>query len=164
MRFKNQVRGIKAKRQGEAFETYLKIAANNQKVSYLKIPQGCELRKYMGQTRPVLVKSPFDFIMAYKGTCLFFDCKSTIDQTFFRSKIDWDQVESLKTLYANGCKAGLIVFFGADNRLTAEAHFYPLNQILTLAKGDSLKPSLETFIGKIYPTLSVDLIGLFNKL
>ncbi|NBX97434.1 hypothetical protein EBQ81_01020 [bacterium] len=164
MSLKRAVAGLRAKRQGDVFESYLKLAAQNQHVAYLKIPTGCEVRRMGPNIKTIMVKSPFDFIFAYKGQTLFFDCKSTDEDRFVRSRIDWDQVESMRTLHDQGCKTGLIVFYDAGNRLTSSAHFYPLETILALPKGDSLKPSEASYLGRIYPTLSIDLIGLFGKL
>lgn len=164
MSLKRAVAGLRAKRQGEVFETYLKMAAQVQKVAYLKIPTGCEVRGGGPRLKTIMVKSPFDFIFAHKGQTLFFDCKSTDEDRFVRSRIDWDQVESMRVLHDQGCKTGLIVFFEAGNRLTTSAHFYPLETILALPKGDSLKPSEGSYLGKIYPTLNIDLISLFAKL
>jgi penicillin-binding protein-related factor A (putative recombinase) len=164
MSLKNAVTGLKSKRQGETFETVIKIAASKQKISYLKIPTGCEMKRTAYGLKTFMVKSPFDFIMAFNKKVLFFDVKSTKSDHFVRSSIDMDQVDSMHKLHEQGLPTGLIIFFNADNRLTASGHFFSLNKILELKKGESLRPNSESLIGQLYPSLNLDLISLFNKL
>ena len=91
--------GIKSKSNGQAFENAVAYAAEFQKWKLLKIPEGC---KNLGHGRTILIKSPFDFILAKNKTVVFFDAKTIEDGNFTYSKINQTQVDELQKLHDEG--------------------------------------------------------------
>lgn len=106
-KMQNRVQGLKAQKNGERFENILMFFANRCGFRFIKIPTGC---KTVGQ-KIFRVKSPFDFILVSDSRTIFFDAKSTLEETFSYSSIDQDQVRNLSEVKNNINLSGYIINF-----------------------------------------------------
>ena len=149
MTFKNQIRGILAKKQGDNFETYFRNSLDKTKFAFHRLPQsGAQfVSKFKPpQTRHIIC----DVLIGYKGLTALIDIKSTNDNHFIYSMIRKKphQVPFLLKFYenGNGCRAaGFIVFFLTDKKVV----FFNCIQLDAVKPRGSLVPADGLYLGPI---------------
>jgi hypothetical protein len=118
-----KLRGLRSKRAGANFESWIASAARTAGHDIVRIPDGC---KSIGK-RLIRFKAPFDFILSTKLGIVFFDAKHTSDDSIRLGAIRPHQVESLKKLlHAPNVKTGFIVLFTQTNTV----EFFDLKELL----------------------------------
>lgn len=138
----NILRGRKAKRSGDGFETLLKSCALRSKFEVIHLPPSGA--KTISNTKFIRVRIPFDFIFSKDSKAIFIDAKHKANgSTFPRSNINIQQVLPLIGLESTGHVAGYIVQFTKDDLVV----FFSAKKLWDLKYGDSLSPNAGTFIG-----------------
>ena len=135
MTFKNQVRGLKAKRSGQAFEDLFAYACRREGIIFVEIPDGCRPIPTPGGGRPrlVRVKTPFDYFITAGGRSAALDCKTIETGNFTYTMIDEDQVRSLFEV-SQSIPAGYIIWFRRVDRIV----FIPADTLRRIKQGQSI--------------------------
>jgi penicillin-binding protein-related factor A (putative recombinase) len=89
------------------------------------------------------VKTPFDFVLGYRGIATFFDAKSIGDKNFVYSQITQHQVHELLVMELAGFRAGYVVHF----RNAGLIRFFNASDLARLLPGDSLGPDEGESLG-----------------
>ena len=145
-RIRNVVQGAKARAQGLHFENWVKREAYAQGFSVIQIPLGC---KQVAFNRLIRVYTPFDFVFARRGQCIFADAKHCSDDNFSYSRITRHQAVNLKDLEDQGFPSGYIVCFSKESDWTrAETRFFTATQLVSIDKRESLKRQQGILIGE----------------
>lgn len=97
--------GLRAKRNGDNFETLFESRCRMYDVHYEKVPNGC---KQVAPNRIIRVRTPFDYILGFEGKSAVVDLKSCEGSSFGFSKIVPHQLQALKNLSV-GMIAGYII-------------------------------------------------------
>lgn len=102
-----RIRGKKAKHNGAAFEALFLNACTHKAIVCTRIPDGC---RQVGQSKLIRQKTPFDWVISYKGITALIDTKSTEQERFPHSKIDPAQALKLVRHDIEGTKAGYVAW------------------------------------------------------
>ncbi len=102
--------GLLAKRNGQNFEAKFESLCRARGVNFVRIPDGC---RRVGGNRLIRVQSPFDYCLCFNGKCAHIDTKSTKDNNFSYSKLNFQQLNSMAKL-AGGGPAGYVARLGDD--------------------------------------------------
>jgi len=137
---KKVIAGKKAKYSGIRFEEFLKSCAYKQKWEVIQIPSGC---RSLGRNKLIRVATPFDFVFAKQGKCLFIDAKSTTAKSFSKSMITPHQALSLSMVEKQGFYAGYIVNFSNLNKIV----FFSARHLLETRINESLCYKQGVIIG-----------------
>lgn len=101
-----RIGGLKAKRNGQAFEARFMASCQIYGVCATRIPDGC---RRVGARQLIPVKSPFDFVLSYLGRSAMIDTKSYVDR-MPHSDINPDQVRAMLGHEAQGALAGYVIY------------------------------------------------------
>ena len=106
----NRVRGgIKARQFGGGFEGIFEKICRLQGITITEIPDGC-IQKGPSPRDVVRVKSPFDWVLTYKGKTALVDTKTIDAHSFTNSQIKPHQAEPLAAHEIAGGKGGYVVW------------------------------------------------------
>lgn len=147
--------GRRAKKNGAQFEELLKHSAEAKGFRTVRIPDGC---LQVSAVKMIRVKSPFDFIFVRGAQIVFCDAKCVTGSTFPYSKINHDQLKHLRTLEAQGHKAGFVIRFNDGSETTT--HWVGAYQLNALQSGNSLTPQSLIALGSLN---EIDLGRIFDK-
>lgn len=100
--------GLKAKRNGQAFEELFEFMCNREHLACTRFPDGCERR---GPRTLIQVQTPWDWIVTYMGRSAFLDTKFSSDRTFTHSMIKPHQVNEMLKHELAGSIAGYVIRF-----------------------------------------------------
>jgi penicillin-binding protein-related factor A (putative recombinase) len=139
--------GWLAQSAGKSFEARFERYAATNNVTCIKIPSGC---KQVGKSL-IRVRTPFDFILGYKGRVIFCDLKSTENQTFTYSMITPHQVKYLRAI-EHHTSAGYII----EYRSCGEVYFFSAKYLLEIGQRESLDPNRGIKLGSSSPFMSLD--------
>lgn len=120
--------GLRAKRNGDNFETLFEARCRMYDVHYERVPNGC---KQIAPNRIIRVRTPFDYILAFDGKSAVVDLKSCEARSFGFSKIVPHQLQALKNL-SIGMIAGYVV-----NNLDG-VFFVPVQMLLSCNPGSGI--------------------------
>ena len=134
-----QLAHLQAKQAGNAFESIVTTHAIHIGAELTQMPSGC--RWVMNRAIPI--KTPFDFILAYRGEVVLFDAKTTKQGGFVYSKITPHQLDSLFALECQGIRAGYLIWF----RETDQISFVKASALKALKPRCSLKAEDGLIIG-----------------
>lgn len=155
--------GLKAKRNGQAFENIVEFNCERDKWALIRIPDGC---RSLGYKNLIRVKSPFDYCIAKSGKVLFFDAKTTLTNTWSYSMTNFKQVDELMKLEAAWQIAGYLVRFEKANKVV----FFIASQLRNLkpreglqrAQGIELGTNMDFDISKALEFNPKGLVELLN--
>jgi len=77
-----------------------------QGIACTRIPDGC---KQVAPQKLIRVKSPWDFVLSFRGITALIDTKTTTGSAFSHSKIDPSQVLNMFEHEAQGIRAGYVI-------------------------------------------------------
>ncbi len=104
--------GIKSQRAGASYESIFESMCTYSGIECTRIPSGCR----QAGRRLIRVKTPFDWIISYRGLgSALIDTKSNDGQTFPNSLIVQHQVLILNQHERQGTPAGYVVGFRTLN-------------------------------------------------
>lgn len=147
----NRVRGgRKAQQIGQMFEDVFLLKARSQGIAIDRFPPGC---KTVGRMI-IRVKTPYDFILSFKGGFSLLDTKCHDNDHLIASRIEDHQLASLLMHEKQGVKAGYLIFF----RKTNEIRFLSASSLDLIKRG--LKDVPSVLLGTI---TDFDLRLLFEK-
>lgn len=143
----NKIRGgLRAKREGDAFQQFFFNACRAAGIYAIQFPEGCKRVMRNGRHALIQVKTPFDFILVGRGTSAYVDTKSIAAETVTYSFLTPHQVQVLGDVEARGLKAGYVVHF----KLTNMVYFFSAKLLLSLRSRESLKPEQGEPLGHLY--------------
>lgn len=128
MNYSRSFAGLRAKRNGDNFETLFESRCRMYNVHYERVPNGC---KQVAPNKVIRVRTPFDYILAFDGKSAVVDLKSCEARSFGFSKIVPHQLQALKNLSV-GMIAGYIV-----NNLDG-VFFVPVQMLLSCSAGSGI--------------------------
>lgn len=134
---KRRIGGKRAKFAGANFESQFANLCGIQSVACVRIPDSC---RQLGPHKLMRVRSPFDYIIAYKGKTAVLDLKSVGDGNFTHSKITLHQLSALNELSV-GAISGYVVGF------TLAVYFVPVVELMCLLPGKSIDLSRCVLLG-----------------
>lgn len=106
--------GAKAQANGGSFENQFSNCCATSGITVTRIPDSC---RQVSSQRMIRIRSPFDWILTYRGLTALIDTKTTQESTFAHSAIDWDQIEDLYAHEARGAIAGYVIALQEANRV-----------------------------------------------
>lgn len=96
--------------------------------------------------RVQILKSQLDFTLVNtKGSVGFFDCKNFIENKFYFSEIDDDQLKLSVVWLSWKVPSGFVVWFRSLNKVS----FFSGNDIKSKGPGNSFQPTDGVVLGKI---------------
>jgi len=125
--------GWKAQKLGSQFEMFLEHACKFSRVDCVRIPDGCRKVRAGSGIRLLAVKTPFDYILAFKGRVAFLDTKSCGSDRFPYSRVEAHQLEALRKLGRHAI-AGYLVYFSESKIIC----FFSWSRLLDLKPRQSL--------------------------
>lgn len=129
-----RVSGLLAKRNGDFFENLFKNTAAIQDIACTRIPNGArQAGKFL-----IRVKSPFDWVLSYRGRSAMIDTKSLSSGNFTASKIDENQVSELYAHESQDVVSGYLVFLREKNQCL----FYSAGQLIQMGLKKPVVPLL----------------------
>lgn len=141
---KKRTAGKLAKDMGDIFEAYTQAACRREGINLEKIPTGCKQAYYKGHLRTILVKTPFDFILAKNKQSAFIDCKTIESGNFSASMRDNNQVMSLLRMHNQNIPAGYIIWFRDKNLVI----FATAEQLAKMVPRESIKHTDGIILGE----------------
>lgn len=134
--------GVKSKRDGNAFENFIKACAYKCKYDVEHFPPLGAM--CIGPNKYKTQRMPFDMIFSKNGRSIFVDAKHKTDALNFpHSQIKEHQLLSLLCKEHAGCPAGYIVQFRKLNKVV----MFKASVLHALKRGASLKPEDGILIG-----------------
>jgi penicillin-binding protein-related factor A (putative recombinase) len=107
----NRVRGgVKAREFGNGFEGVFEKLCRLQGIAITEIPDGCKQIGPNPRTDIIRVKSPFDWVLTFRGKTVLVDTKTIESHLFSNSQIKKHQVEPMASHEMSGGKAGYVVW------------------------------------------------------
>lgn len=110
----NRLAGLRAKRQGQAFEDIFYRACVAKRVAITRFPEGC---RRIGLKRLIQVKTPFDWVVSYKNRTALIDTKSVSGAFFPNSAIEGHQVSEMLKHAEHGTIGGYVVWLRLVNHV-----------------------------------------------
>lgn len=108
--------------------------ATSAGIRVTRLPDGC---KQIGPGKLIRVRSPFDWILSFKGKTALLDTKTISGKTFPYSAIDDFQAHILYAHEMEGAIAGYVVEIRGENRII----FLKASQLMSkLGQRGSFKP------------------------
>lgn len=104
--------GAKAQANGGSFETQFSATCTVSGIIVTRIPDSC---RQVSSQRMIRIRSPFDWILTYRGRTALIDTKSTQESTFAHSGVDANQLKHLCAHEAHGAIAGYVIYLGEVN-------------------------------------------------
>lgn len=147
-RSKRSIGGSIARIQGNRFENIINSVAASERISCIKIPEGCKIVRARGRLIPLPIRSPFDFILAFQGQVAFVDAKIVKTATFSHSKMTSHQLYNLDSMRNQGLIAGYLICF--ERETDAKVAFFDVKLLESVRKGQSLRPKDGLEIGNLY--------------
>ena len=127
----NRIRGMKAQSAGKAFESAFETICVQNNFTFVRIPNSC--RTIPRPPYLVRIKSPFDYVIAYRGQAIMIDVKSTEGTSFSYSDCDQKQLDNLMACRKD-CLAGYIVHYVMEDKIV----FYDVLNLRALTPRKSL--------------------------
>lgn len=112
--FSRQLAGLKAKKEGQAFESLFEVLCAKEGIAVTRIPDSCRV---IGANRYVRVKSPFDWVISCKGSKFLIDTKSVAGSTIPYSLIDEFQVSEMAKHAGDFDTSGYVVWLRETDRI-----------------------------------------------
>ena len=147
--------GLRSKRMGESWENLFFSTAISQRIAITRVPDGC---KQLGPKRIIRVKTPFDWIVTYKGRTALIDTKSTDAETFPNSQIDESQMKHLLSQEIGGAIAGYIIWFRTLNQVV----FVPASSLYQRSKVRGSIDPAHVDVRLLGSALNLNLVALFD--
>lgn len=139
-----QKAGHRAKRAGEVFERAIEFRAAYQKLSIIKIPDGCKRVNGPRGLKLIPVFTPFDYILFSDGYGITFDAKTVDQNTFAYSQIERHQVASLLRCAENALRSGYIIWFRPLDLVS----FVTVKTLKSVNPRQSITPEHGIILGK----------------
>lgn len=143
-----RIGGKRAKYAGANFESSFENLCGIQQVGCVRIPDSC---RQIGPHKLMRVRSPFDYVIAYKGKTAVLDLKSVGEGNFTHSKITLHQLSALNELSV-GAISGYVVGF------TLAVYFVPVVELMCCLPGRSIDLTKCVLLGN---RLSFDVRRVF---
>lgn len=150
-----KAQGAKAQAYGGLFESMFLNSCKRAGLAITRLPNGC---KTLSAHKIVRIKTPFDWIITYKGRCAYVDTKTSQGKVFAHSMIADHQVNELLHHELAGALAGYVVWLRENNHVV----FIP-SSLLTVAmkvKG-SISPAHANVV-LLGNSHRIDMIQLFE--
>lgn len=150
------IAGKQAFDNGKAFEHILEDAANRKFMGCTRVPNSC---RRVSAKKLIQIKSPFDFLLSYRGKTALVDAKSTGSDTFNNSAICQHQLDEFQKHHINSVLTGYVVYLRNDDLV----YFIPYSLLSEATRGlrGSIRPD---YPGCIYlgNQLTMDLRLIFG--
>lgn len=146
MRLSAFIRGKKANAHGKQFEALVQRHANKEGLHIIRMPDGCRtVRTKTGELKQLRVQTPFDFVLIWKGSVAFLDCKTFESDRIAKSQLTEHQVEALWQIEQNDCPAGYLIWFRDINSVA----YITAKKLKALEPRSSILAREMLFLGEI---------------
>lgn len=140
--FKRIQGGYIGKKRGELFETQFMTSSHRYNAACTRIPDGC---KQVSKTKLIRVRTPFDWIVSYRGKTAVIDTKSFDHAVLRRSDVVDHQLTHLLDHARESVTAGFVV----HHRPTSKVIFYPAKWVLEFLRDQTISQCNGMIIGSI---------------
>lgn len=151
----SRLAGLRAKRQGDAFEEIFQRAARAKRVPITRFPNGC---KRVGPKRLIQVKTPFDWILTHKNVTAMIDTKSVSGAFFPNSAIEGHQISEMLAHAEQGAIGGYVVWL----RLVNHVIFIPATRLATAYGTRGSIGHMDSHIKMLGPCGNIDIKQIFS--
>lgn len=151
----NRLSGLKAKRQGDAFEEIFQRACKAKRVPVTRFPNGC---KRVGPRQLIQVQTPFDWILTYKGVTALIDTKSVSGAFFPNSGIVGHQVSEMLSHASQGALGGYVVCL----RLVNHCIFIPATRLAAAYGTRGSIGHMDASVKMLGPCGNIDTTQIFD--
>lgn len=151
----NRLAGLRAKRQGQAFEDIFYRACVAKRVAITRFPEGC---RRIGPKRLVQVKTPFDWVVSYKNRTALIDTKSVSGAFFPNSAIEGHQVSEMLKHAEHGTIGGYVVWL----RLVNHVIFIPATHLAANYEVRGSIGHMNANVTLLGPCGNIDITQIFS--
>lgn len=140
--------GAKAKAVGTAFEHLILSSGSRDGVEILRIPNGCDTKKYRDHTgrlqqKIIRIRTPFDFCAFHLGRTIVFDAKTIDAGRFAFSAITPHQLIYLTRCGRHVANAGYLVWYRDEDAVI----WHSYRRLQALKPRESLGIPDGTYLG-----------------
>lgn len=138
--------GRRAKALGTSWEAIIERKCIREQIMHVRIPDGC---RQIGKQKLIRVRSPLDYVLIKEGKTVFLDAKTinadTLSYSFLHdSKSTSHQLETMRRISVNKCRAGLLIWFRLSNIIS----FIDAQLLMVIQPNEGIKYDAGLILGK----------------